>query len=338
MKSHITLSMFLLVSTIATATAQTQRDYYVTVDGRNPLTFGTYTGLENPNLGNLTFLFAHWNDETPSRNHFHSIGSIAYDGPIEDPVVLSTNSNNRIPEGYTGQAPLTLQPGSGDLSGKLISAATDQSYSDIRLFSIHDMKSAAAETPEAFMYNSSGGGYAATSMDGMNLAIELVAMTPGLFLGVEELSEAGDQLTIGGESDLPFEPIFWTNDDAAPGSYSAEFKLVDLSGTYPSSGTINFDFAVTLPADFDYNGEVDMLDFLVLSEAFGNTVDPAGAAPDLNGNGEVDFADFQILADSFGPTTAAESGVAAIPEPATFNLLGVGALLVGLMRCKRRVA
>ena len=217
---------------------------YLAIDGRNPLAHGTYTGLDNPNLGNLTLIYAHWNEENPAINHFHPIGSASYEGPIESPTVTSTNTNNRIPESYTEQAPLSLQPGTGELAGKLISGENGEHYSDIRFFSIHDLAPAVAETPEAIMYSSSGGGYAAGSLDGMNVAIELISMTPGLYLGLEQLSEAGEQLLIGSESDLPFEPIFWTDEDAAPGSYTAEFRLVDLSGTFPSSGSINFDFAV----------------------------------------------------------------------------------------------
>ena len=238
------LTAFAVATAFANCNAQEQRNVYVTVDGRDPLTFGTYTGLENPNLGRLTFLYAHWNEETPENNHFHSIGSYSYEGEVDSATVTTTNGNNRLPETYTGQAPLTLQEGTGDLAGKLVSAATDEHYSDLTMYSIHDMKPAAEGTPVGYMYASSGGGYASTSMDGMNLAFEIVSMTPGLYLGTEQLSAAGDRLTIGSEADLPFRPIFWTEDDATPGPYSAELKLIDLSGTYADSGTINLDFAV----------------------------------------------------------------------------------------------
>lgn len=249
MKRRLThcVTLCLLLSAFASPSnlvAQDQHSFYVTVDGRNPLTFGTYTGLDNPNLGRLTLLYAHWNDEAPENNHFHSIGSYGYEGEIESPTVTPTNSNNRIPETYTGQAPLTLQEGTGDLAGKWVSAETDEHYSELTMYSVHALAAAADDSPEGIMYHSSGDGYSSTSMDGMNLAIELVSMTPGLYLGTEQLSAAGDQLAVGSESDLPFTPLFWTNGDAAPGQYSAEFKLVDLSGTYADSGTINFDFAV----------------------------------------------------------------------------------------------
>ena len=224
--------------------AQEQRDFYVTVDGRNPLTFGTYTGLDNPNIGRLTLLFAHWNEETPENNHFHSIGSYNYEGPVESPSVTTTNTNNRIPEYFTGQDPLTLQEGTGAFAGKLVSGRTGEHYSDLTFHSIHELQSAIDDSPESVMYGSSGGGYANTTMKDMNLAIELVSMTPGLFLGTEQLSSPGDRLMIGSESELPYQPVFWTEDNATRGHYAAEFKLVDISGNYPDSGTINFDFAV----------------------------------------------------------------------------------------------
>ena len=244
MKLQFLLNIFVLLSLAVAASAQDQNTFYIAIDGRNPLAHGMYTGLENPNKGNLTLAYAHWNEENPAINHFHPIGAASYEGPIESPTVTSTNTNNRIPEYFTEQAPLSLKTGTGELSGKLISGENGEYYSNTTFYSIHDLAGASDGEPEAIMYSSSGGGYAAGSLDGMNLAIELISMTPGLYLGLEKLSAAGDQLVIGSEGDLPFEPIFWTNDDAAPGSYTAEFKLVDLSGTFPSSGAINFDFAV----------------------------------------------------------------------------------------------
>ena len=237
------VNVLALICIATSAYAQDQNTFYIAIDGRNPLAHGTYTGLENPNIGNLTLAYAHWNEENPAINHFHPIGAASYEGPIESPTVTSTNTNNRIPEYFREQAPLSLQPGTGDLEGLLISGENGEYYSNTTFYSIHDLGAAAEGAPEAVMYNSSGGGYAAGALDGMNLAIEVISMTPGLYLGLEQLAEAGDQLVIGGEANLPFEPIFWTAGDAAPGAYTAEFRLIDLSGTFPSSGAINFDFA-----------------------------------------------------------------------------------------------
>ena len=55
-----------------------------------------------------------------------------------------------------------------------------------------------------------------------------------------------------------------------------------------------------LPEDLDEDGEVGFSDFLLLSGAFGKTVDPAGSGADIDGSGKVDFADFLRLSGAFG--------------------------------------
>ena len=227
------------------ATAQIN-NFYVSVDSRQEIHFGTYLGEPNPNQNRLTFLYAHQFEDITS-NHFHGIGVHFYEGDIPDHTPTTTNGNNRIPETFTGQDPLTLAAGDGLYAGKLISTASDEHYSDLTLYSVHDLSGFAPDAAETFMYNSGAMGYQ-TPMTGLNLAIELVSMTPGLHVGGSEafmsLSSPGEQLPIGGEGDLPFLPVFWVDSDAPLGTYSAEFQLVDLSGTFMDSGTINFDFAV----------------------------------------------------------------------------------------------
>ena len=87
-----------------------------------------------------------------------------------------------------------------------------------------------------------------------------------------------------------------------------------------------------LPADFDRSGTVNFADFLVLSNSFGNIVDPAGATPDLDGSGRVDFPDFLILSSTFGQSVAT---VSAVPEPTACNSLILGGLTLGLLRARR---
>ena len=55
-----------------------------------------------------------------------------------------------------------------------------------------------------------------------------------------------------------------------------------------------------LSADLNGNGIVDFPDFLILSAAFGQNVEPALSGADLDGDGLVAFEDFLILAESFG--------------------------------------
>ncbi len=231
-----------LVSAKAFAEIQ---NFYIAVDSREEIHFGDYLGLPNPNKDRLTFLYAH-QIEDPSSNHFHGIGVHFYEGDPADATTTTTNGNNRIPEGFTGQAPLTLQPGTDGLSGLLVSGENGEHYSDLTLHPVHDLSGFGDEAPETYMFNSGAMGYQAP-LTGLDLSIELVSISPGLALGTEGLSNPGEKLQIGTLQDLPFQPLFWTDESAEPGTYSAEFRLVDESGTFLPSGTINVDFAVPVP-------------------------------------------------------------------------------------------
>lgn len=242
--------MLLLFSAMAPAASaaqhNAQHNYYLTVDGRPTLTSGTYAGQANPNSGRLTLLYAHWNDATPSSNHFHGIGVYSLTGLAGTPTVLDTSGNNRLPETYTAQVPLTLKAGAGEYAGKLVSGENGEHYSDLTLYSIHDLAAEAMANPtgpEGVMYNSNAG-YKNTPLTGLNLALEIVSISPGLNLGLAGLHQSGARLTIGGEASWPSEPVFWTDASAAPGNYSAALRLVDLAGQFSDSGTFHVDFAV----------------------------------------------------------------------------------------------
>lgn len=230
-------------------------NYHVGRDSLPTLVAGSYSGLVNPNHQRLTLL--RFNDlevSDPAVSHWHSIGTFSYSGPAASPTVLSTNGNNRIPEIFTGFAPLNLSPGHGAFDGKLVSGVADGSpqslnhYDRLEMRSVQDLLSGAPGSVENFLYNSSSSRWNQPLGEGTQIVLELLGLTPGLHLSdlqaVSTLANVGESMLVGQGDDWSFEPVFWVDGSAGAGTYSAQFRLIDTSGTHLPSGTINFDFAV----------------------------------------------------------------------------------------------
>ena len=83
--------------------------------------------------------------------------------------------------------------------------------------------------------------------------------------------------------------------------------------------------------DLDGNGMVEFADFLVLSGNFGNAA-TSHTEGDIDCSGTVDFADFLALSANFGQSVGAAQSV---PEPSSFALFGLAALVGGLVRRRR---
>jgi hypothetical protein len=220
-------------------------EYYVGVDGWQTITTGDYAGLSNPNYNRLTFLFAHPNETDPSSNHYHGIGAWSYSGPAGNPLVNATNTNNRIPEGFSGQGPLPLVPGTGVNAGRWVSQAIPGlEYSDLQWGSTQSLKAAAPGTPEHFLFTSSSGRWMG-ELTGSNVALALVNVTPGLQVaghtGTPILSTNGQIYELGDGNLLSFRPSFFAT-EATQERYSAAFRLLDLNGTFLDSGTFHIDF------------------------------------------------------------------------------------------------
>jgi hypothetical protein len=227
---------------------------YVGIDSRATLPSGVYAGQPNPNAGRLSLLYAHtYRYGELHRSHYHMIGGHSYTGDPTSPEIRDTSVGNSIPEVNTGLPGLQLVADAG-WPGKLISRETQELYSDLRFRSVHSLASFGLGSSEHFMFHSSGGTRTA-SLDGATLALELIGKSEGLNIADVEgnaiLTNAGDQQIIGAGDDPTFEyrPVFWVDEDAAPGEYHAELRLVDLNDSegrvpFPASGRFFLRFRV----------------------------------------------------------------------------------------------
>ena len=216
-------------------------DYYVGVDKRSDLTFGDFAGLANPNNGRLTWLLAHG-------NHYHGIGTYSYSAD-QPGQVLDTNANNRLPEGYTAQPPLSLVAGTGPLYGdKLVVTDTPANYDNLSVRSVDELAAAPPDSEDGALFNSSNGGWT-TSLAGSQLLLQLVSISEGLNVGsITELNlfddGVDDTWNLGDGDTLDIELVLWAERDAAPGVYSVGMQLIDANGLHNPSGTFFFDTQV----------------------------------------------------------------------------------------------
>lgn len=244
----IGLAALTALTTASLATAEIGH-YYIGIDNAETLTYGVYSGEENPNQGRLTFLFYH-------TNHFHSIGSYYYAEDNGELFVTDTNANNQLPESYTGYEPISLLPGTGAFDGTYLSGLAsdldqDAEYGDFTIQNVHSL-----EGVDDVTYNSSNGRWN-TSFDNAHLHMTLVNATTGLKIAfgnspTDSLVVGGDVHVGEGNEMFVITPTFWVEGDAPIGStYTAEFILEDLSNTYADSGRFFLNFQVVPePASF----------------------------------------------------------------------------------------
>lgn len=221
--------------------------YYVGVDRLSTIASGTYAGLSNPNHNRLTFLYAHVYPDAPASNHYHSKGIFRYTGDNLGEGLTATEISpaNYLPEGTL--PPLDLSFTSGGLyEGKLVS--TVQGGNGFSNLTIEDTGTLSGFPPgsgEDVLFNSSTGRWNG-SLTGADVHLQLVSLSAGLNVGnsttLNLFVNPGDELHL--DESFSFTPLFWTNADAAPGVYTAQFKLTDESGTFGDSGTFDFRFNV----------------------------------------------------------------------------------------------
>ena len=107
-----------------------------------------------------------------------------------------------------------------------------------------------------------------------------------------------------------------------------EGNTVEQSGFFLDSILVT-GFKELLAGDFDGNGQIDAMDFDVMAMNFNAPGDIS--AGDMDFNGQVDLHDFLMWRTVFDAPAAA-----AVPEPKSLGLLGVGVLIMAIGQRNRR--
>ncbi len=219
--------------------------YYIGVDGQNTIPSGEFAGQPNPNANRLTLLFAHHNTATPASNHYHSKGIYRYQPGSGASPIIEINPSNYLPEG--SNPPLELVAGSGLYDGRLVAEQDPgNAFSLITIKGTDELDGFAEGTGEHYLFNSSAGRWTG-SLAGSDIHLVLVSISDGLNIGNATSLSVGllapdDELHLGEAPD--FSPVFWTDAGAAPGIYTAQFRLADEEGLYGDSGTFELRFQV----------------------------------------------------------------------------------------------
>jgi len=244
----VTVALFALA---ASAKDHTIPSYIVGVDGLAELASGPFAGRPNPNHQRLTFLMAHTYPDAPGRNHYHSIGRLVYqEGEPGTEPTIRVNPANHVPEGSV--PPLRLLPApAGPLQGRLISLPDyhpeddEYDYAFLTVVEVDQLAGQPAGSPRDVLLNSSNGRWRG-SVRAADIVLELVDLTPGLNVadadGRSLFTAPGDRQRLG--STFTFSPVFWAAAEAAPGRYTARFRLRDANGNFADSGEFEFRFQV----------------------------------------------------------------------------------------------
>lgn len=253
------LAVLVLLSAAAVSLAATP-EFYVGVDGgKTVATWSIFGGKDNPNHNRLSFLYGHRYDDDPKENHFHTVGVYSLTGGLDSPTVVDRSvytfysgdppqlyklPGHTIPEQFSDfgvdGGPLVLRPGAGLFADKLTTGYfPGETYSNLEIRSANELLAFAEGTSEHYLLHNTEpyGEHWTTSLAGAVVALELISKSPGLNIGsldaLSVLASPGDRQVLGAGESLAFTPVLWTAPDAAPGTYSAEFKLVDVrtSGT-----------------------------------------------------------------------------------------------------------
>ena len=155
------------------------------------------------------------------------------------------------------------------------------------------------DSPDGILFRSSGGRWA-SRLDGAQVALQRVSLTPGL----HAVDERGRPILLerlhglGEGNTLALFPTYLTHRLAPVGTYSATLKLVNLRPSdrrFGDSGHFTFDFRVPKRGDLDGDNDVDRDDLQALEVSLGEAVSGMDDPRDLNADGRIDAINRRIL-------------------------------------------
>jgi hypothetical protein len=92
---------------------------------------------------------------------------------------------------------------------------------------------------------------------------------------------------------------------------------------------------VSLPGDYNHNGIVDAADYTIWRDTYGQNV-TKGTGADGNSDGMIDQLDYGVWTMNFGRSGSVPGGGAAVPEPAAWLLMAIGAVALLAGRRKQK--
>jgi CubicO group peptidase (beta-lactamase class C family) len=106
----------------------------------------------------------------------------------------------------------------------------------------------------------------------------------------------------------------------------SSFQNVDLLSSLMHAEILR---VLSLPGDFNRDGEVSAADYNLWRTTFGQTVEPFTAA-DANGNATIDAGDYTVWRDHLTTNVAPTAIASPLPEPTTFLVAAIALLLLPL--------
>jgi len=124
--------------------------------------------------------------------------------------------------------------------------------------------------------------------------------------------------------------------DSTGTPYAGENLQITLYSPDVQSVFDDIHFATSVavvPGDIDGNGQVNLLDYGILTSHWLQTV-PPGLYGDLNSDGKISIPDFSIFKTDYNAFNGGGGESLAVPEPGTIILLAIAspALLLALRR------